>query len=241
MPNRSLSVLSVLSVLLLVLSAALPAQAANSFASAGDAGQWIMNYYKNPEPARLADAVKVLSESEGISEDGQKLIVSFMGAALREASPQEQDDFFLAVATHEKARLFGLPAFWFMDNEAGRALIDRAGKKWKGTGVESLARQLASAPSPDLLGRPVQTVLHLDHLWSVFFATGKPEPVLKIIATLALMGDEMPSKHVIGQSAQWSLAANARTHPRVRKIMETALEAMSGSLKKRLATALEQH
>ncbi|MBU1611426.1 MAG: hypothetical protein KKC99_06235, partial [Proteobacteria bacterium] len=160
--------------LALCFALVVPAQAANSFSSAGEVGQWIMDYYKKPEPERLADALKVLAESDGISEDGQKLIVSFVGAALAEA-PKAQEGFFKAVQDHEKARLFAIPAFWFMNNAEGKALIERAGKQWKGTGVSELAKQLLASQSPNLMAGSVRTSLHLDHLWSVFFATGNAE------------------------------------------------------------------
>lgn len=227
---------SILTLLLLAL--AVPALAGSSFTTAGETGQWIMNYYKHPEPERLADALIILSASQGIPEDGQKLIFSFMGAALAEA-PQEQDHFFKTVAKNKRARLLAFPTFWFMGNDAGKKLIERGGKEWDGPGIADMAEQFAKSPAPKLLEGPVRNALHLDHLWSMFFATGKPEPVLKIISALTFIDDKQIEKHLTGQSAQWSLKANARMHPKVHEIIESTLTVINGPLKSKLAETLE--
>lgn len=226
-------------VLTLALTAlALPAHAENSFTSAGETGQWIMEYYKKPEPHRLADALIILAESKGIPEDGQKLIFSFMGAALAEA-PKVHDQFFKAVGKHDKARYYALPCFWFMPGDAGKPLLERAKVDWADKGVGEVTEQFLKSTSPNLLEGPVKNALHLDHLWSTFFATGKPEPVLKVISALALINDKHLDNHVTGQSAQWSLKANARMHPVVHDIIETTLRAIQEPLKSRLARTIE--
>lgn len=222
---------------LLVLTAP-TAQAGNSFASAGEVGQWIMEYYQHPQPKRLADALITLADSEGISEDGRKLVVSFIGSALAQA-PKEHDDFFKAITKHKLSQLYALPAFWFMNNDAGRALLVKAEKQWTEAGLPELAQQLIATPSPALLEGPVKGALHLDHLWSYFFATGKPEPVLKITSAMSLLGNKNTSKHIIGQSAQWSLKANARVHPKVRQILEETLQGAQEPLKSQLAKTLQ--
>ncbi len=224
---------------LLLAITATPATAGQSFSSAGEAGQWIMGYYLDPQPERLDDALVILSESHGITDDGRKLIVSFVGAALA-AAPKEQDAFFKAVEGNIAAQLYALPSFWFMNNEAGAALIKRAEKQWKGDGVGKLAAQLSQAPSPNLLEGKIKNPLQLDHLWSMFFATGKAEPVLKIISALSLINDPDINLHVIGQSALWSLQANGRVHPKVQEYVKGAMQGCKEPLCAHLAQILEQ-
>ncbi|MGE4505194.1 MAG: hypothetical protein AB7D51_07585 [Desulfovibrionaceae bacterium] len=214
-----------------------PALAAEPFASAGEAGQWIMYYYKSPEPERLSQALAVLAESRDISEDGNKLIVSFIGAALARA-PQAQEGFYKDVAAAPRLRFFALPCFWFMADDAGKKLMERARKEWTGQGEAELAAQLLAVAPPDLLGGDIESLLHLDHLWSMFFATGDAEPVLKIASAMPLMGNENVRLHLIGQAASMSVAANARTHPRVREIVEQAAEGAEEPLKSKLRAAL---
>lgn len=224
--------------LLFLLLFSLPAQAGNSFSSSGETGQWIMEYYKNPEPERLADALIMLAESQGIPEDGQKLIFSFMGAALVKA-PEVHDDFFKSVAKHDRAKLLAFPCFWFMGDEAGKDLIRRGGKDWDSPGMKDMAAQFEKSPAPNLLKGPVKNALHLDHLWSMFFATGSPEPVLKVISALALVGNADINRHLTGQYAQWSLKANAKMHQKVLEIIESTLKMIKEPLKSKLAKTVE--
>ncbi len=230
--------LTIALLIILLTVTATPATAGQAFSSAGEVGQWIMEYYLAPQPERLDDALVILSESHGITDDGRKLIVSFVGAALAVA-PQEQDNFFKAVSSNIAAKLYALPAFWFMNNEAGAALIKRAEKQWTGKGVGKLAAQLSQAPSPDLLKDEIKNPLQLDHLWSMFFATGKDEPVLKIISAMNLINDPDINRHIIGQSALWSLQANGKVHPKVIEIVQATLQGCKEPLCSHLAKILE--
>jgi hypothetical protein len=55
---------------------------------------------------------------------------------------------------------------------------------------------------------------------------------------MPLMGNENVRLHLIGQAASMSVAANARTHPRVREIVEQAAEGAEEPLKSKLRAAL---
>lgn len=230
----------ILTALLLSGLFALPALAAEPFETAGEAGQWIMNYYQNPEPERLSQALATLSASQEISEDGDKIIVSFLGTALARASADVRKQFFEDVSATNRTRLFALPCFWFMADDAGTAMLKRAEKEWTGPDEARLAEQLLGADRPALLEGEVKSALHLDHLWSMFFATGDAEPVLKIASAMAMEGDPAMQRHMVALSASWSLSANARIHPRVREILEQAAEVAEEPMKSKLLKTLQQ-
>lgn len=65
----------------------------------------------------------------------------------------------------------------------------------------------------------------LDALWGKFMATGRDEPVERIITALPwrdIKGDL--NRLMVGGSAKWSLTSNAIQHPRVLQICEKSLK-----------------
>lgn len=78
-----------------------------------------------------------------------------------------------------------------------------------------------------------------DLLWAEFLATGKPEPVLKLINSLNWkVADDDPYKYADLAVLVWSLSANARQHSRVKHICEEELKKRWGISRKRLYEAL---
>lgn len=74
-----------------------------------------------------------------------------------------------------------------------------------------------------------------DLLWAEFFATGKKEPILKLINVLGwkLLNDE-PGKFADLYILAWSLSANMAQHPLVRQICEEELKNREGITRQRL-------
>jgi len=78
-----------------------------------------------------------------------------------------------------------------------------------------------------------------DLIWAEFLATGKPEPVLKLINSLNWkVADDDPYKYADLAVLVWSLSANAEQHSRVKHICEQELKKRWGISKKRLYEAL---
>ena len=78
----------------------------------------------------------------------------------------------------------------------------------------------------------------LDNLWAEFLATGKEEPVKKIIGVLSYP-DKGENIVLIG-AAEWSLAANAKQHKEVREIIEKESRSATGELKNKLDNILKK-
>lgn len=68
------------------------------------------------------------------------------------------------------------------------------------------------SPNPD-------SAKNLDYLWAEFFATGKDEPVKKIISVLNYSARDLEAGLLIG-TAEWSLASNAKEHKKVYGIIQ---------------------
>lgn len=210
----------------------------DGFSSVEQAQLWISTYYENPEPGRLAPLALFLSQTPDIGEDSRKLAASFVGAALA-AAPQTHEAFFSSVATTTNGRLLAVPTFWFMGDAAGRTLLERARDQW--TGDEGkLAGQLLQADPPDLLGTPIASLLHLDHLWSLFYATGEERPVLAVASAMDMGTGATAQDMMLARAAAMSLSANAKRHERVRGILTEAAKKASGEQKQRLLDVLER-
>ena len=65
-----------------------------------------------------------------------------------------------------------------------------------------------------------KTAENLDYLWSEFCATGKDEPIQKIISALNYSGKNVESRIVAG-AAEWSLTSNAAQHKKVYDIIQS--------------------
>lgn len=78
-----------------------------------------------------------------------------------------------------------------------------------------------------------------DLLWAEFFASGKPEPVIKLIKSLNWrVSDEDLLKFADLSVLVWSLSANANQHSKVRHICERELKWKWGLARKRLYQVL---
>ncbi len=79
-----------------------------------------------------------------------------------------------------------------------------------------------------------------DIYWSAFFASGRPDYVVRVIDHLAYLRDrDDPRLFLTGASAKWSLASNALAHPLVRKTMEAEIAKRKGFMRRQLQQALK--
>ncbi|MFH1622212.1 MAG: hypothetical protein ABIA97_03730 [Candidatus Omnitrophota bacterium] len=79
----------------------------------------------------------------------------------------------------------------------------------------------------------------LDYLWAEFLATGKAEPIKKIISVLGLSDDNAKNILLIG-AAQWSLVSNAKQHSKVYEIIKEEFASAQDKLKEKLETILQR-
>ncbi len=198
-------------------------------ASAQDLSQWLMNYYKKPDPETVPARLRRMSALKMLE---------------KRPHPQAFEMFFSQIM---KKQPDGIAAW--MDTlsdlpEAERKILHQAiwisqtpeGKKWLLAHDE---KDLAEKP-----GHPLTTgeayVLepyHLDMLWEWFFATGEKTPIEQIVGKFNMLPvdpgeDRLPPapppgvdratqlRYVIGRVAVWSASSLATSHDRLHEILK---------------------
>lgn len=86
-----------------------------------------------------------------------------------------------------------------------------------------------SAAIIEPLSKPVTSPQSLDFLWAVFFATGNPDAVNKIIDVMLKPSPEPTAPNAIidtamQYAARWSLSSNKKQHPKVFEIVQNRLD-----------------
>jgi hypothetical protein len=196
-------------------------QPVSSFADANAVSQWMNGYYRNPEPNRLVDAIATAS-AQGVLKDGPRatMIATFLAGVI-ETNAGVLDALIarLKSAPLDQQRLLVVAGAF-----TGRKdLFPRL--KAEFPGLASGIDKLSTDPSArHVLEAPVErSALALDMQWAYFMATGKEEPVLRIISTLPGI-NETEDAHRLGaaHAARWSLGSMAGLHPKVMQISRTA-------------------
>ena len=210
------------------IAAAPPAkkqQTAQEFASPEAVLAFINGYRAKPEPDKLPLAVQRMSQF-GIFKDLETngIYIGFMAgvlggnAAKAEALvakmfPMPPDD---QVAIVRAIAYSGLPEWQGVMNKfaermpARKVMMDRylTGK------LPTLAKlELDSGPAP------------LDTLWGFYFATGSPDPILRIVSILGWSKDANNIERLtIGSMAKWTLAKNALADKELLDVLKGALK-----------------
>ena len=229
--------------LLMALSTSGVAQAAQKapqFSSPEAIQKWINGYRAKPEPAKLPAVVKAMSALGVVREiDSAGLYIGFIAGVL--ASEPDKADGLLA-------KVFPLPP---EDQVAVVRAIAWSGlPEWKamlGRFVERMpARQVMidrylTDKLPTLMTLPLdESPASLDALWGYYFATGKPEPVWRIINALAWSGDKNNvDKLTAGNMAKLTLAINASRDVDLMMILKRELPYQKKDTAEALAEVIE--
>lgn len=192
------------------------------WAGAEDVRDWFGRYYRSPEPERVVQQMRKAAK-EGFlgEEESRPPFIGFLSAVMHDNPGRvrgwlvEMEDMDQA----DKVTVYG--AAWFSGTEGARAFFKEKG----------LEEYLSRVPQP-VLEMKVDNPAVLDMLWGQFMATGKREPVGRIITAFELAQYEPAlenynksrktemdlQKAILGATfaaAVWSLESNCRQHPRV--------------------------
>lgn len=183
---------------------------AQPFTSAEHILRFIDGYRARPEPERLPEVVKAAS-SLGLFRDmeGAGVHVGFMAGVIA-ANPDKAEKLITAmfpippedqVAIIRAIAYSGLPDW--------KALLGKFVERMPARSV-LIERHLADK-LPTLQNAPMEKgPVVLDANWGFYFATSSPEPVDRIIATLAWAKEENDiEKLTVAGMAKWTLANNA--------------------------------
>jgi hypothetical protein len=172
--------------------------------------KWINDYRKHPEPDRLPDLVRAMSNL-GLFRDLDQagVYLGFIGGVLG-SNPDK--------AEHLIALMFPMPP---SDQVILIRAIAYSGlPNWKGVlsaFVERmparmvLIRKYLYGDGKTLAELPLDEGSYvLDAHWGHYYATGSPEPVRRLLAALAWSTDKNSVERLtIGSMAKWTLATNA--------------------------------
>jgi len=194
------------------------------------AGEWEMTYYQHPEPARILNSIRLLTDDpNGI----QPNIRTFYIEVLKSSPLAERDLLRRLPKEQSRIRLYGL----LLLKEAGYDLtsflssLPEAEKE----GFSRIVAQVPPLPDPyDLsvnLADPYQITTRMDMLWSRFLATGDQKPVRAVADVLqwredgrSLLALRKSGKKIDGitpgvlhglaySAGGWSLGSFFRHHP----------------------------
>jgi hypothetical protein len=205
-----MAVMLALLVLVAPAAGAAPARKKPEFASTEHILRWINNYRVKPEPAKLPAAVKAMSELGVFREmDTAGIYVGFMAGVLQ-MNPQRAEDLV--------SKMYPMPP----EDQVAivRAIAYSELPGWKELMLKFAERMPArkglidrfvygKQPTLKQLSLDSGTVV-LDTLWGVYFATGSPEPILRMISILAWAKDQNNVERLtIGNMAKLSLSTNS--------------------------------
>lgn len=238
--------------LLLMVATALPAEASTTtgkqaFLTRADVVEWVDNYRHHPEPARLPEAVKALSEARVLREpESAGFHVGFVAGVLG-ANPSRAEDLvnrMLPLPPSDQWLVVraiaysGLPAWKSLLAKVTDKLPARRGMidayltdklptldhielDKSPTFLEKVGMQFGIHPKvPEVsFGRNPELV---DTLWGLYFAQGHDKPIRRIISLLPWSKDrDSAERLVVGSSAKLTLANNAARYPDIMVSIKT--------------------
>ncbi|HRO51263.1 MAG TPA: hypothetical protein PLW75_14070 [Hyphomicrobium sp.] len=171
--------------------------------------KWINDYRQAPTPDRLPDMVRAMGNLGLFRElDSAGVYIGFIAGVIG-ANPERAEQLV--------SRMFPMPP----EDQVVliRAIAYSGLPDWKGLlglFVERmparmvLIRRYLYGDGKTLAELEPDDGYVIDLLWGYYFATGNPEPVRRIVATLAWSADKNSvEKLTIGSMSKWTLATNA--------------------------------
>jgi len=185
-------------------------KAPKSFQNSQELLKWINDYRKNPDPERLSQAVKAMSDFGLAREADQSGVYIGFVAGVLGANPQ--------IAENLITKMFPLPP---EDQVIVIKAIAYSGlPHWRDTMMKFVERMPARRVLIEkyLYGnKPTLTEISIkddsgviDLNWGYYFATGWEAPVRRIVSSLELTLDKDKVDYLTtGSMAKWTLAQNA--------------------------------
>jgi hypothetical protein len=214
--------------------------AGTEFKSQEEFSHWLTFYYENPEPNRIPDAVKYMSQA-GVLDNSNAIsgIFGFLSGVFRD-NPGQINPWLKELRKLKEEQLgVVVLGIWYsgLPDSKSRVsvLLDQHPKLRPEFSFIDQGLPMTVEQIPFEQGSWV-----LDALWGKFMATGERTLVERIITTLPwldIKGDT--NRLLIGGSARWSLTSNAIQHKRVLEICEEAVKTQSGEVAAKLGEVIE--
>ena len=150
--------------------------------------EWLQSYYATPDPARLLPALRLWVGDEQIRN--HPATIGFFGSALK-ANRLAADDLMSKLPNEDRlVRIYAIAALSWAGYQT-EALVDALPANDKAT----LHEIHPLSPFDETPGMNIGS--RLDMLWSIFFATGRLEPVRAIASKLEWADDYAKFKKLV--------------------------------------------
>lgn len=204
----------------------------NHFSSGNAVAEWMLEYYRNPQPNLVSSALEILEE-DGVLSTNPRAQAPFAGflSILFQDNPQQTEAWLNQCDKYaEELKRTIWMGLWLSDKEIGKKHLLGMRKGANGTDLEYLKILTENAPF-NLKEMTPNDPGQLDMLWGAFTASGNPQYVTRIISVLPLLDKrDNPMKFTMAASAKWSVKSNALIHPLVLQACKKELANASGSL-----------
>ena len=195
-----------------------------AFSNEAQVFDWFTYYYRKPEPTRVAQAVRFMSEA-GLFKDVNVAppVIGFLAGVLGSAPGKARELSTELLFLPEREQPIIVRAIWYSGLADARSIL--------GELLPSLPserryiEELLSHNPPRVTElEPEQGSWVMDMLWGFFMATGSEEPVARIIGVLKSRTIQRDKPRLTtGDLARWSLTSNAIQHERVLEICKSQL------------------
>ena len=219
---------------------AVPTATSNSpFRSADAIGRWMNTYRAKPEPQKLPQLFRAMADLGLLADqDTAGMYIGFIGGVLA-ANPGKARDLVTKMfplppehhASLIKAVAYsGLPGWQDLLRSYSERMPSRV----------VLIDRLVTGRMPALDGLQLDAgPMPLDILWGNYFATGAPEPVLRIISVLKWAKDtDDVERLTIGSMVKWTLATNASRDVELLRFLKSALTFETKDVQTQLADVI---
>lgn len=194
------------------------------FQSQTEVSKWMTFYYQKPDPARISAAIEYMSQS-GLLDNENALAPTFgFLAGVFHDNPQQLGSLIKQLDSLDESHLGAVVlGLWYADLHDSQKRVYAFLEKYPNL-KQQFEYLYKGSPMPVDKIPLEQGAWVLDVLWGNFMATGSKVPVERIMTTLPwfdVKGDV--NRLLIGGSARWSLASNAKQHQRVMQFCEEAV------------------
>jgi tetratricopeptide (TPR) repeat protein len=182
-------------------------------------------YYLDPRPDLIPSLLATM-QKQGMLALGHMTAAGFLSQVIHDNPDRIKTWVPLIWQLDDSAREYLWLTLWFSGIEPAMEPLREAESKENGRVAESIASIAKGGPAPPLTQFPVNSGETLDLLWGAFYATGRPEYVVKIIDSLQASLKSKPEdikQRGVGLAAEWSLRQNARKHPRILALCKSEL------------------
>lgn len=158
------------------------------FKNQDESGEWMMTYYKQPEPSRLLNVIRLSMDDKNAFKPN---VMGFYAEVMKSDPDSARDLMMRLKAEPPPVRFYGMIVL----KEAGYDLApllttlpadEQASFKLIPTRLQPLPDPYDLTPS---LEDPSKVPMRLDMLWSRFLATGDPKPVRAVASVLEWRAD----------------------------------------------------